>query len=172
MTIRIEVSGNSLAEVADKLLALAGQFQTTPWVEAAPGGDAAPAAEKAKPARKKPNAETKAAMRELQQGGQEFDSVDALVEDLNKDDEGKAQTGEAQSPAEPAPEPEATAQSAEASASEALDFDKDVAPVVIEAVQRTSREVVSETLSEFGAARASEVDEKLWPEMLERLKAL
>lgn len=172
MSIKIEVTGNSLAEVADKLLALAGQFQTTPWVEAAPGGDAAPAAEKAKPSRKKPNAETKAAMRELQQGGQEFDSVDALMEDLNKDGEGNAaSSAETSSQTTKSDTSSPSAETAK-SPSEALDFDKDVAPVVIEAVQRTSREVVSETLSEFGAARASEVDEKLWPEMLERLKAL
>ena len=153
MSIKIEVSGNSLAEVADKLLALAGQFQTTPWVEAAPGGDAAPAAEKAKPSRKAKVAEKPAVEPE-------------------QEDAGKAQTGEAQSPAEPAPEPEATAPSAGASASEPLDFDKDVAPVVIEAVARVGRESVSSTLAEFGVERASEVDPSQYGELVAALQAL
>jgi hypothetical protein len=157
MTIRIEVTGESLPEVADKLLAIGQRLRANDLQAAnlsqAEVQDWTPAVEKAKPSRKAKVAEKP-------------------VAEPEQEDAGKAQTGEAQSPAEPAPEPEVTAQSAEASASEALDFDKDVAPVVIEAVQRTSREVVSETLSEFGAARASEVDEKLWPEMLERLKVL
>jgi hypothetical protein len=156
MTIRIEVTGESLPEVADKLLAIGQRLRANDLQAAnlsqAEVQDWTPAAEKAKPSRKA--------------------KADKPAAEPEQEDAGNAATGEAQSPAEPAPEPEAPAQSAEASASEALDFDKDVAPVVIEAVQRTSREVVSEALSEFGAARASEVDEKLWPEMLERLKAL
>lgn len=53
-----------------------------------------------------------------------------------------------------------------------LDFEKDVAPVVIEAVARVGREGVSSTLAEFGAERASEVDPSQYGELVKALEAL
>lgn len=165
MSIKIEVTGNSLAEVADKLLALAGQFQTTPWVEAAPGGDAAPAAEKAKPTRKTKTAEKPAAEPEKDDAGNAAsEDTDAAGEKSEASTAGTSTSGETTTTSSTA--------TSTASPSEALDFDKDVAPVVIEAVQRTNRDAVSELLSEFGATRASEVAETQWQELVDRLKVL
>jgi len=47
-----------------------------------------------------------------------------------------------------------------------LDFDKDVAPVVIGAVGKIGKPAVSGILEQFGAGRASEVAEDRWPELL------
>lgn len=73
----------------------------------------------------------------------------------------------------PAAEPE-TAKEEPAPAeqpAEALDFDKDVAPVVLKVVAEKSRDRVTEILSQFGVARASELDETRWPELIKTLQA-
>ena len=79
-----------------------------------------------------------------------------------------------QAPAEPvAPKANTPAAPSEPSASEpALDFDKDVGPVVVEAVTTHGREPVVAILNQFGAERASEVPEGQWAELVEALKAL
>lgn len=52
-----------------------------------------------------------------------------------------------------------------------LSFETDIAPVVIKLVTAKGKPVVSAILDQFGAARASEVDETRWPELLELLNA-
>lgn len=64
---------------------------------------------------------------------------------------------------EPAPEPEPQP------APSTLDFDKDITPLVLRVVAEKSREAVIEILGQFGAARASEVPEAQWPELLNAL---
>lgn len=86
-----------------------------------------------------------------------------------------AQTGEAARPAEPAtepaaPEPTTSAPSAEASASE-LDFDTDVAPYVLQVVKEKGKPVAQEILSQFGVEKASSLDPAQWPELVATLKA-
>lgn len=51
-----------------------------------------------------------------------------------------------------------------------LDFDKDVAPRVLDLVARKGREAMVKVLDEFGAARASEVDSAQWGELLAKLE--
>lgn len=158
MTIRIEVTGSSLPEVADKLLALAGQFGATRVYEHT---------EIAAVAEDKPKAASRKTKAKLEQ------APEPVTE--NADAPGNAvQSAEKTTDDTAADTPEATTAGTETSVApaDALDFDKDVAPVVIEAVQRTSREAVTGVLGEFGAERASEVAEGLWPELVERLKAL
>lgn len=150
MSIRIEVTGDSLPEIADKLLALASQFskQAVPF-----DPPAAPVEDKPKQTRKSKNPD-KAPAAEAEQAGA-----------------GNAETAATeQAHAEPAAQTASTPDVP--SETPALDFDKDVAPVVIEAVQKAGRDGVSAILSEFGAERASEVDPAQWPELVERLKAL
>jgi hypothetical protein len=127
MAYKIEVTADSLSELAGKVLALAAQFQVT-QAEA--------------PVAKAPARKAKAA--------------------------------------EPAPEPVAAAPEPEAAAPEpeptpepetaTLDFDKDVAALVLETLAVKGRDVVSGILSQFGVAKASQLDEKLWPELIAALK--
>lgn len=70
------------------------------------------------------------------------------------------------------PEQSSTAAPAPSASEPTLDFEKDVAPVVIEAVARVGREGVSSTLAEFGAERASEVDPSQYGELVKALEAL
>lgn len=51
-----------------------------------------------------------------------------------------------------------------------LDFDEDVAPHVLNAVQTKGKAWVMELLGEFGVGKASELDSARWPELVERLK--
>ena len=57
-----------------------------------------------------------------------------------------------------------------ASASE-LDFELDVAPVVLRAVSSKGKAFAQDILSEFGCARASQLAVDLWPELIARLEA-
>jgi hypothetical protein len=145
--IKIEVTGNSIGEVADKLLAIGGSLRNTAV-----------------------NALDNSAREALQA----------------KRDAAKAEVAE-QAPADPTPTPNAppveeTASSttvdtptpvaaAEASASDTLDFDLDVAPVVLRAVAAKGKPFVQEILSEFGGTRASDLDDARWPELIARLEA-
>lgn len=119
MAYKVEVTADSLSELAGKVLALAAQFQVT-QAEA--------------PVAKAPARKAKAA--------------------------------------EPAPEPVAPEPDPEAPAPDvpALDFDKDVAALVLESLAVKGRDVVSGVLSQFGVAKASQLDEKLWPELIAALK--
>lgn len=131
--IKIEVTGNSTEELADKLLALSAVF----------GGKTVPAAVPSVEEKPKATKRTTPA----------------------KADEGKA----TDTPADTA---EATGGATTTStASAALDFDKDVAPVVIKVVGAKGKPFVTEILGQFGAGRASEVPEGQWGELLEALNA-
>lgn len=150
MSIKIEVTGGSIGEVADKLLAIGRSLQgaaatfnpVMPEIEAA---------EKPKATRKTKKAEP--------------------VEEPVGNDPAETE----QAPAEPvAPKENTPAAPSEPSepAAPALDFDKDVGPVVVEAVTTHGREPVVAILNQFGAERASEVPEGQWAELVEALKAL
>lgn len=123
MAYKIEVTADSLSELAGKVLALAAQFQVT-QAEA--------------PVAKAPARKAKAA--------------EPAPEPVAPEPEIVAP--------EPTPEPEAPA----------LDFDKDVAALVLESLAVKGRDVVSGVLSQFGVAKASQLDEKLWPELIAALK--
>lgn len=127
MAYKVEVTADSLSELAGKVLALAAQFQTT-QAEA--------------PVAKAPARKAKAA--------------EPAPEPVAAAPEPEAAAPEP----EPTPEPEAPA----------LDFDKDVAALVLETLAVKGRDVVSGILSQFGVAKASQLDEKLWPELIAALK--
>jgi hypothetical protein len=52
-----------------------------------------------------------------------------------------------------------------------LNFETQVAPVVLLFVQKRSKEETSKILAEFGVERASMLDPTLWPELVARLEA-
>lgn len=127
MAYKVEVTADSLSELAGKVLALAAQFQVT-QAEA--------------PVAKAPARKAKAA--------------EPAPEPVAAAPEPEAVAPEP----EPTPEPEAAT----------LDFDKDVAALVLETLAVKGRDVVSGILSQFGVAKASQLDEKLWPELVAALK--
>lgn len=154
MSYKVEVTAASVPELASKLISLGVSMQTTVQVFHSSANDPVmPEVKEAAPKARK----TKAAPE--------------VAEQAPADPTPEAQTGEAASPAELAPEPAApepapSAPSAEASASEPLDFDKDVAPVVLNAVKVKGKPWVQEILSQFGVERASQVPDEQLPELI------
>jgi hypothetical protein len=52
-----------------------------------------------------------------------------------------------------------------------LNFDIDVAPHVLQVVKEKGKPVAQEILSQFGVEKASLLDPTLWPELVDQLKA-
>ena len=153
MSIKIEVTGGSIGEVADKLLAIGHSLQGA----AATFNPVMPEIEAQEPA-EKPKAKKSAK------------KAEPVEEPVGNE---PAPVAEEPAPSTTADTPtDAPAVSASEPAAPVLDFDKDVGPVVVEAVTTHGREAVVAILGEFGAERASEVPEAQWAELVEALKAL
>jgi hypothetical protein len=141
--IKIEVTGNSIPEVADKLLAIGASLQgiksTMPhaWSDIKPDADIILEVAEAAPVDPTPAPKS---------------AEPATVS------ESQPTTTEPSSTPAPAP-----------SASE-LSFETDVTPVVLAVVQTKGKPVVEEILSQFGVARASQLDPARWPELVAALK--
>jgi hypothetical protein len=69
--------------------------------------------------------------------------------------------------AEPDPAPDATVA---AKAPKLLDFNTEVAPHVVATVESHGKELVASVLTQYGVARASEIDPAQWPEFLVSLE--
>ena len=140
MSIKIEVTGESLTEVADKLLALGHKLAgdpTMPEVKvAAKKGKKEPVAAEGEPSGTGATEATTA-----------FSSAEQQTE----------QSSEASTAATPTTD------------TKPLDFDKDVAPVVISFVQSKGKPYVVGILEQFGVAKASELPEDRWGELLAAL---
>ena len=128
--IKIEVTGNSILEVADKLLVLGAKLKGVT-----------------------PNAFPRGATKAEAEGN------------VPK----SAPVAEAIESQPTTTEPSPTAAPA-ASVSETLSFETDVTPVVLAVVQTKGKPVVEEILSQFGVARASQLDPARWPELVAALK--
>lgn len=163
---KIEIQADSIPQLADRLLALGAQLsipaevglqRTVAAIGTALAEDAVsatataaePAPRKTRATKPKPEPEVEAAKSEAQ--------VESMTD---------AARNEAPAEAE-APEVQAEVESGIIAAD--LDFDKDVAPRVLDLVARKGREAMVKVLDEFGAARASEVDAAQWPELLNKL---
>ncbi len=157
MSYRIEVTAASLTELGGKLLALASQFHTTPVDPVMPEiRETAPAPAKAKKAPAvKPVEEVVVAVPEPHTSETSAPTPDTSSSSALKSTEQPAEAPSAPLSSEPSPS--------------SLDFDKDITPLVLRVVAEKSRETVIEILGQFGAARASEVPEAQWPELLNAL---
>jgi hypothetical protein len=144
--IKIEVTGNSLAEVSDKLLAIGASLQRTV------SHDADNAAREALQAKRD------AAKKEVAEAA----PVDPTPAPKSAPD---VEVTESQ----PTTEEPATTPAPSASASE-LNFDTDVAPIVLQVVKDKGKPVVQAILEEFGVERASQLDPARWPELIAQLK--
>ena len=152
---RIEITAETLSELAGKALALAAQFQTTAPV--------------------KTSSAIEAVMPELREEIVFEPTVgNAPSEPASSGPTEASPTADQAPTAEPAPEPEVTKASspapiAEASASE-LNFDTDVAPHVLALVKEKGKPAAQEILSQFGVEKASLLDPARWPELVSVLK--
>lgn len=156
--IRIEVTGDSIPEVADKLLAIgvrlrANDLQVAGLSKAEIVEWTPAPAEAAKP---KPTRKAKAA----EEAKPEADAGEPEA----------SGAGATDAPQDASTETSSVTAAETAPAAAELDFDKDVAPVVLDAVAAIGKERVVGIIGEFGAARASEVSPAQWPELVERLK--
>tara|TARA_R110000868_G_scaffold4376_3_gene27529 strand:+ start:75 stop:506 length:432 start_codon:yes stop_codon:yes gene_type:complete len=139
--IKIEVTGNSIPEVADKLLAIGGSLQgiktTVPhtWSDIKPDADIILEVAEAAPVDPTPAAEPAATL--------------------------ASSSKQAEAP---------TDTSAPATSVSELSFETDVTPVVLAVVQTKGKPVVEEILSQFGVARASQLDPARWPELVAALQ--
>lgn len=73
----------------------------------------------------------------------------------------------------PQPTEEKASASSPTEASDApseLNFDTDVAPIVLQVVKDKGKPVVQEILEQFGVERASTLDPSRWPELVAQLK--
>jgi len=136
--IKIEVTGNSIPEVADKLIAIGHSLRNTAINDA------------------------DNAAREVMQAKRE----EIFQPTVGNAPSEAASSGETEaSPTAPSgPEPEAP------TTGEPLNFELDVAPVVLRAVATKTKSFVQDVLSEFGSTRASELDPARWPELIARLE--
>lgn len=160
--IKIEVTGNSIPEVADKLLAIGSSLLASNlgWsgvnvvpdvvlevaeaapVDPTPAPKSAPVAEatESQPTTEEPSSTPAAPAEEITPKPAE------IVENT---------------PAAPAEEITPAAE---------LNFDTDVAPYVLQVVKEKGKPVAQEILSQFGVEKASLLDPTLWPELVQQLK--
>ena len=159
--IKIEVTGNSIPEVADKLLAIGASLQKTAqpafnWFDAEPEHDPVTPNEHARDFIRKLSAQIGAEVAEAAPVDPTPARKSAPVADVT---ESLPTTAEPFSTVAPA-----------ASVSETLSFETDVTPVVLAVVQTKGKPVVEEILSQFGVARASQLDPARWPELVAALQ--
>ncbi len=145
--IKIEVTGNSIAEVSDKLLAIGASLQRTV------SHDADNAAREALQAKRD------AAKKEV---AEEAPVDPTPAPKSTPAAEEPASSGQTEASAPPTEE--------KSSASAELNFDTDVAPIVLQVVKDKGKPAVQAILEQFGVERASQLDPARWPELIAQLK--
>jgi hypothetical protein len=143
--IKIEVTGKSIAEVSDKLLAIGASLQRTAVVTEAPVQMCITAA-----------------------GDMVWEVAEKAPVDPTPAPKSAPAAEAIESP--PTTEQPSTTPAPSASASE-LNFDTDVAPIVLQVVKEKGKPVAQEIIGQFGVEKASLMDPALWPELVDQLKA-
>lgn len=166
MSYKIEINAESINELAGKLLALAATMQAVP---------ADPVMPEVKEAEAKVTRTRKGKADVVAATADGIGTITAPAEEPQSD---------APAPTKPAEQPETagveqaeatsiaqTADSSEtASGAEVIDFEKDVAPLVLRAVKEKGKPWVQEVLSQFGVERASLVDDTRMAELVAILR--
>lgn len=147
MSYRVEITATSVTELAGKLLALAATMQAVP---------VDPVMEEVKAASKPKKVKAEAAEQAPVDPtpGQPTPEISAPPSDTSsapKQEQTSSTSSNTEHPSEP------------------LDFDKDVAPVVLGAVKVKGKPWVQEVLSQFGVERASQVPVEQLPELIAAL---
>jgi hypothetical protein len=159
--IKIEVTGNSIGEVADKLLAIGHSLYSKAVLPIANGGTVAEL-EVAEAAPVDPTPAPKSAP-----VAEVFESPPTTK---------GASSTPAASAEEITPKPAEIVENTPAAPAEEitpaaeLNFDTDVAPYVLQVVKEKGKPVAQEILSQFGVEKASLLDPTLWPELVQQLK--
>ena len=143
--IKIEVTGNSIGEVADKLLSIGASLL----------GSGVPS----QPIKVDP------IMPEVAEMATSPEPVTAAAETVSS--QGTTATAQPSESNETAKNTDASSAS---SGSDELDFDTDVAPFVLQVVKEKGKPVAQEILSQFGVEKASSLDPAQWPELVASLK--
>lgn len=154
--IKIEVTGTTLGEVADKLLAIGGSLLATDhkriYEKAAHAEARAIAADPSLAAPNTPEVAEPAPSPEPVNEVTEAPSAPDTLPESGTPTSGTGPTAETASPTE-------------------LNFDTDVAPYVLQVVKEKGKPVAQEILSQFGVEKASLLDPAQWPELVTMLKA-
>lgn len=166
MSYKIEITAGTMTELAGKLLAMAATMQATPSDPVMPEvREATKPAKKAKPA----------PVVEEDLGNEPKSAASAEATDSQPTTEEPSST-----PATTVMEPELSSTStaetstpaplAEAPGAKALDFEKDIAPLVLKVVAERGKPVVQDILAQFGVERASQVPDEQLNELVAALK--
>lgn len=176
MSYKIEITAETIAELTGKLLALAAATQ--------PNDPVMPEVKEATKPKRAPKVAHVPSSGEAEAGIGSSTTTEAAAE-AAEPDTSSGELGNDARPAEPTTDDTAAASvetttggtstsgapaDAPETTPEALDFDKDVAPVVLEAVKQRGKDWVSEILSQFGVARASQVADEQMGELVAALK--
>jgi hypothetical protein len=138
--IKIEITGNSIPEVADKLLAIGASLRaSTAVLPIANGGT----------------------------GAQTIEEVMGVAEAAPVDPTPAPKSAPV---AEATESLRTTTETSSTRAPAALDFDTDVAPHVLAVVQKLGKPAAQEILSQFGVEKASLLDPARWPELVTALQ--
>ena len=165
--IKIEVTGTTLGEVSDKLLAIGASLQRTVSYEADNAAREALQAQRDAAKSEQPLAEEKPKRRKK--------AEEPLVDTGN--DAGAAVAGSTGEPpaasppsAQPAEEEPELPMGQPQEQPKELSFDHDVAPKVIAYTVANGRGAIAVLLEQFGVERASQIPAARWPELIELLE--
>ena len=163
MSYKIEITASSTSELAGKLLALAATMQTLPSDPVMPEvREAAKPAKKAKPAPVQEEVGNEPAADAEETASSESDTATAQPETSESSE--TAKNTDVSSANSGSVEPE------QAPGAKALDFDKDIAPLVLKVVAEKGKPVVQEILAQFGVERASQVPDEQLNELVSALQ--
>ena len=162
--IKIEVTGTTLGEVADKLLAIGGSLLATDhkriYDKASREEARAIAADPSLGALYTPEVAEAAPVNPT--------PAPAVAETVSSPSDTATVQPEPNESSETAKNTDASSAS---SGSAELNFDTDVAPYVLQVVKEKGKPVAQEILSQFGVEKASLLDPAQWPELVSLLKA-
>lgn len=164
MSYKIEITAETITELTGKLLALAAATQP----------DVASGAAIVAPIDTKPKRAGKAQSAAPATEPEQTTAKPAAEPATQSADAGNQTNGpaaETSTPTSDTPTPSSEATTSAEATTVSLDFDKDVAPVVLNAVKVHTKEWVQELLSQFGVARASQVPDEQLQELVDALKA-
>ena len=157
MSYKIEITAGTMTELAGKLLAMAATMQATPSDPVMPEvREATKPAKKAKPT----------PVKEEPVGEPVGEDTEASLapEPLPESDTTTSDTGQTATNIASPSEPE------QAPGAKALDFEKDIAPLVLKVVAESGKPVVQDILAQFGVERASQVPDEQLNELVAALK--
>lgn len=159
MTIKIEVTGASIPEVADKLLAIGRSLLPQPAVFE----------------QEYKHTEITLPMDPVMPEVAAMEPADEVVEyvEVAETEQADPTPAPKSAPAAEATESRPTTQepaSTHAEAATEIDFHNDVVPVVLAVVKAKGKPAAEAILSQFGVDRASQVDPAQWQELIDAMK--